>query len=386
MTRFFLHHVGLFGPSHCHSDVSFHHARMSQHLRVTFVSRKWPPAMGGMETYSKELSDRLRDHVEIEVIALPGHSDGSTPSPWELVRFGLSTGLRLLLALRPAPVTHVADMASWPLALAARLRRPSARRVLSAHGTDVSYARRGGILGRLYGAYLALGALLLGRVTVIANSDATAAAAAQYGYRNTVVVPLAADAMISGSVPDMADQTILFSGRLVPRKGCRWFIRNVMPHLPETMSLEVAGTIWDDEERAALEAPRVRYLGRLDQSALFRRMAAAMCVVVPNIELENGEFEGFGLVAVEAAAVGGVVVAARHAGLSEAVKDGETGFLLPAGDPDAWVKAITDIADWTPNRRAAFTCQAKTICSDYYSWDRVASDTTKHYANASDGK
>lgn len=354
---------------------------MPEPLKITFISRKWPPAMGGMETYSEMLSSRLRDHGEVEVFALPGHADGSTPRPWELVWFGVKTAVSLLVAGRPASVVHVADMASWPLAFVARLRRPSALRVLSAHGTDVSFPARGGLAGRLYGAYLRLGARLVGSATVVANSAATASAAARFGYRDIVVVPLAAEARLEGTLPEMAEQTILFSGRLVARKGCRWFIEAVLPHLPETMALEVAGTVWCDEESKALDAPRVRYLGRLDQAALYRRMAGAMCVIVPNIELENGEFEGFGLVAVEAAVVGGVVVAARHAGLQEAVRDDETGFLVTPGDAARWVGQITDIAAWSPERRAKFTKRARESAASYYNWDRVARDTVRHYAS-----
>lgn len=354
---------------------------MLEPLKITFISRKWPPAMGGMETYSEMLSSRLRDHGEVEVIALPGHADGSTPRPWELVWFGLKTACAILFAFRPPSVVHVADMASWPLALAARLRRPSVRRILAAHGTDVSFSARGGIAGGLYGAYLRLGARLLGRVTVIANSAATAAAASRLGYSDTVVVPLAAEITLLDEPPPIAEQTILFSGRLIALKGCRWFIERVLPQLPNTMVFEVAGTIWDDREGAALDMPRVRYLGRLDQAALHRRMAAALCVVVPNIELESGEFEGFGLVAVEAAAVGGVVVAARHAGLKDAVKDGETGFLVTPGDATHWVEQISAIAGWPPEQRAKFIKRAQASAASYYNWDRVARDTVSHYAD-----
>ncbi|MDJ1018398.1 MAG: glycosyltransferase family 4 protein [Paracoccaceae bacterium] len=353
---------------------------MSSALRITFVSRKWPPAMGGIETYAKALSDKLRDHGEIQVIALPGHADGSPPSALRLIGFGIAAGFRLLFAARPAPVVHVADMASWPLAFAARIRRPSGRRVLSAHGTDVSYPLRGGLRGRAYGLYLRLGALLTSPVTVVANSAATAAGAARFGYRDASVVPLAANLPVAGGTPETAGRTILYSGRLLRHKGCSWFIEQVLPRLPADVTLEVAGMVWDEAERAALADPRVRYLGRLDQDALHQHMAAAMCVVVPNIELESGEFEGFGLVAVEASAAGGLVIAARHAGLVEAVRDGETGFLVAPGDVEAWAEAITRIADWTPDRRAAFLRRSKVVCADYYSWARVASETAALYS------
>jgi glycosyltransferase involved in cell wall biosynthesis len=50
--------------------------------------------------------------------------------------------------------------------------------------------------------------------------------------------------------------------------------------------------------------------------------------------------EGFGLVALEAAAMARPVVATRVGGLPEVVADGETGLLVDAGDFPGFVGAI----------------------------------------------
>lgn len=50
--------------------------------------------------------------------------------------------------------------------------------------------------------------------------------------------------------------------------------------------------------------------------------------------------EGFGLVLLEASASGVPVIAASGGGQDEAVEDGRTGFLIPAGDPGALAQAI----------------------------------------------
>ncbi|WP_306116021.1 MULTISPECIES: glycosyltransferase family 4 protein [unclassified Roseovarius] len=352
---------------------------MSERPSVMFVSRKWPPAMGGMETYSKELSDALRRYAEVETLALPGRSDGSVPGKGALLWFGLRAAIRLFCARSPAKITHVADMASWPLALCARIRSPRGRRVLSAHGTDVAYPLRGGAKGRIYGSYLRLGARCLGHVTVIANSEATAKAANRYGFHDTLVVPLAAE--VTAGAPSSPGKSLLFSGRLVPRKGLAWFVREVLPLLPDTMTLDVAGTVWDTAEAAALDHPRVRHLGRLDQAELWCTYASAVCVIVPNIDVPNGEFEGFGLVALEAAAAGGIVLASHHSGLKEAVLDGQTGFHITPGDPRAWADKIMEIASWDDAQRSDFTGRAKDLCNRHFSWDRVATDTLSAYAS-----
>ena len=201
------------------------------------------------------------------------------------------------------------------------------------------------------------------------------------GFGFTEVIPLATDMTSALDQRTHRDEgrTLLFAGRLIRSKGCRWFIENVLPALPEDVHLEVAGTFWDAEEKKALTAPRVRYLGPLAPEALRRAYADADCVVVPNIPISGSGFEGFGLVAAEAAAAGGLVLAAAHAGLEEAVLDAKTGLKLPPGDADAWVKAITEVLNWPEARRRAFRERSVAVASRHFSWDRVAQSTFEAY-------
>lgn len=338
-----------------------------------FVTRKSAPAMGGMETYSLRLTQVLGD--EVEVIALPGRANGMPASATALIGFPF-TILRHYLARKTSPqILHVGDMALWPVGLLAGSRT---RVVLSAHGTDVAYHRRGGVKGALYGLYLRLGARLLGQAKVIANSRATKEVLAETGWRNTAVVPLATD--ISGVLAD-GDHNgkLLFAGRLVERKGCGWFIREV---LADGMQLQVAGTKWDETETAALGDPRVEYLGKLEGDALASAYREALCVIVPNIDTETGEYEGFGLVAAEAAAAGGLVLASAHGGLRDAVIDGETGLLIKTGDAAAWRDAIARIAGWSRTERQAFLAHAQARATEHYSWARVARETRAVYGMA----
>ena len=48
-------------------------------LRVLFLTRKWVPAIGGMEVYSMELSKELSHRVDLTVRSLSGTKDGSPP-------------------------------------------------------------------------------------------------------------------------------------------------------------------------------------------------------------------------------------------------------------------------------------------------------------------
>lgn len=352
---------------------------------IRFVTRKWPPAIRGMETYSLKLSRALREYAPVEVIALPGHPDGSPPSTAALIGFGIRAAAKILATRVPRGTVQVADMALWPLAFAARLRSRRWRLALSAHGTDVSYPLRGGAKGGLYGAYLRLGARCLRPAAAIANSAATAECARRHGFRRVSVVPLATDMRPAGP-PGSPEDFVLFAGRLIEQKGCAWFIRNVLPALPDGLTLKVAGTVWAQSEGEALRRPRVDYIGPQDPEAMARLYARALCVVTPNIVLPNGEFEGFGLVATEAAACGGVSLASACGGLREAVIDGVTGFLVPSGEPDAWVSKVVEISGWPRETRSTFIERSVAETAARYSWARVAAETVAAYGMADGGR
>ncbi|MGN6498478.1 MAG: glycosyltransferase family 4 protein [Tsuneonella sp.] len=348
-----------------------------QRQSVLFVTRKWSPAVGGMETYSHRLTEELRQLADVDVAALPGRPDGQPPSALALLGFAPRVLARWFGRTAAPDVLHLGDMALWPLGLLSALTVGRTRVVLSAHGTDVGYHRRGGIKGALYGAYLRCGSRLLRGARVIANSRATEAAARETGWHNIRIVALATDMR---AAPERAhDGAVLFAGRLIRRKGCSWFVREVLPLLPADVPLKVAGTGWDADEIAALRDPRVRYLGALPPAALAAEYARSLCTVVPNIDLPNGEFEGFGLVACEAAACGAVVLAARTGGLSEAVVEGTTGMLLEPGDLAAWAREIAAIAAWSEAERCSFVATSSAAARVHYAWDRVAHETLSAY-------
>jgi glycosyltransferase involved in cell wall biosynthesis len=263
--------------------------------------------------------------------------------------------------------------------LIARARSKRTRIALSAHGTDVSFPLRGGVIARIYDLYLRLGAKLLPSAIVIANSTTTAETAKRYGFSSVTVVPLATDIRNVLST-ERHNMNLLFVGRLIPLKGCAWFIRNVLPLVPEEITLRVAGTVWNENERAALDNPRVTFLGPVYGEALIREYSCALCVVVPNIDASTRQFEGFGLTALEAAASGGLVLASCHSGLREAVIDGVTGFHLPSGEAEAWAAKIHEIETWSDDRRKAFIANAITGIRQHYSWERAARETLLAYS------
>jgi glycosyltransferase involved in cell wall biosynthesis len=151
-----------------------------------------------------------------------------------------------------------------------------------------------------------------------------------------------------------SDVTLLTLGRLVKRKGVEWFIREVLPKVPDGVVYLVAGGGEDgariDAAVAALPDPsRVRVLGAVSSEDRELLMRGADLFIQPNVPVA-GDMEGFGLVAVEAALRGALVVAADLEGLRDAVDDGSTGYLVPPEDSEAWAAQIQTLLDDGPLR------------------------------------
>jgi glycosyltransferase involved in cell wall biosynthesis len=86
--------------------------------------------------------------------------------------------------------------------------------------------------------------------------------------------------------------------------------------------------------------PGVTALGKLPHRAAIEALRRSLFTVTPSILPET-----FGLVALESAAVGKPIVASAIGGLKDVVVDGETGLLVPPGDPDALAGAIRRLID-----------------------------------------
>ena len=145
--------------------------------------------------------------------------------------------------------------------------------------------------------------------------------------------PLRADPSSPGLV------RVVMVARLVPQKAQGMLLRAVAKrHLPVQISL-----VGDGENRAAMEAlagelgigSRVRFLGnRSDVPAI---LANSHVFALPT------NWEGFPLSILEAMRAGLPVVTSRVGGIPEAVTDGQTGYMTPAGDQSAFEERLSSL-------------------------------------------
>ncbi len=144
---------------------------------------------------------------------------------------------------------------------------------------------------------------------------------------------------------------LLYVGRLDPRKGVETAIR-ALAELPQESRLDVVGE-GDPGELDRLErlvaaiglAERVDFLGARPREELRDLYTTSDAVVFP-VEWD----EPWGLVPLEAMAVGRPVLATGRGGSAEYLRDGENCLLFPAGDAGALAAAVRRLADDAPLR------------------------------------
>ncbi|HEX6385088.1 MAG TPA: glycosyltransferase, partial [Anaerolineae bacterium] len=154
---------------------------------------------------------------------------------------------------------------------------------------------------------------------------------------------------------DCSETNILFVGRIEPLKGidtlllAMAILQKRCPEVVEkTCVAIIGGDPWADDldaEMARLQALRaelgihdlVTFLGAKDHESLPNYYAAAEMVVIPS------HYESFGMVALEAMAMGRPVIASEVGGLAYLVRDGETGFHVPSRDPRALAARIYEL-------------------------------------------
>lgn len=338
-------------------------------MRLLFVSHSFPPRdapatnVGGMQRVATELHHALEARPDVSVQTLVLRSSWK----WvhvKAVPFLVSLAARLgreARVHRADAILFTSMTTALPLLIAGpRLKARGVRLAAIVHGLDVTEPNP------IYQAAVRRLCGMLDAVMPVSSATANEVVARGALRENVHVVPNAIDLDRFGTgvgspersvpvrfpdAPELHDDAFLLVavGRQVRRKGFAWFVENVMPKLPEHAHLWIAG---DGPERENIEAAirrvglerRVRCLGMVvddELAALYRR---GQIFVMPNIVVP-GDMEGFGIVMLEAGALGLPTVAADLEGIRDVIVEDVNGWFAPSGDADAFAERIRFLMD-----------------------------------------
>jgi D-inositol-3-phosphate glycosyltransferase len=180
---------------------------------------------------------------------------------------------------------------------------------------------------------------------------------------------------------------LLFIGRLQPLKGIDTLLRcahHVRRQHDDVQVLIVGGGVDSDDPHERQERDRlhalvqelnlaehVRFIDAQPQEQLAYYYAASDVLVMPS------HYESFGMVVLEAMACGTPVVASHVGGLASTVLHGQTGFLAPVGDVQAFARSVDQVisapALWQSMSEASYRR------AQSYTWPRIMKRTLQLY-------
>jgi phosphatidylinositol alpha-1,6-mannosyltransferase len=347
--------------------------------RILLVTRNLPPLVGGMERLNWHIGDELSQHADVWIIGPKGASIQSpqrvkiTEVPlrplWLFLLASAWQALRIAHKWRPNIVLAGSGLTA-PAALAAA-RTTNARASVYLHGLDAAVR---------HPTYRAIWNPAIRKMdTVIANSHPTAELARNLGVKDSDIRIVHPGVQIPAS-PQSTDalqkfrehhglgggRLLLSIGRLTTRKGLREFVQHALPGIISSapdVTLVVIGDAPTDslhagiQTRASIQAAadaagvgqHIRFLGVItDPSELACAYESATLHVFP-VRSIPADPEGFGMVAIEAAAHGLPTAAFATGGVVDAVNIGQSGSLAPPGDysalRDEIVKVLTQKKD-----------------------------------------
>ena len=182
---------------------------------------------------------------------------------------------------------------------------------------------------------------------------------------------------------------VLFVGRIEPLKGVDTLLRAMsclkFQSVLHPVYLAIIGGEPDaDPDEMTAEMVRLQqlcddlcmgqtviFLGKRAQDTLPYYYSAAEVLVMPSF------YESFGMVALEAMACGTPVIASQVGGLAFLVRDGETGYHVPEGDPSALCDKLTLLLSDRELRERMGKCAAE--YAQGYNWEKIAAQIVGVY-------
>jgi phosphatidylinositol alpha-1,6-mannosyltransferase len=357
------------------------------------VTNDFPPRIGGIESFIADVAELLARDVVVYTSGPPGAAASDAGRGYPVIRDGSLLLPSSRLAQRTVSVllrygaNRVIFGAAAPLGLLApRLRAAGAHVIIGlTHGHETWWATVPGARA------------MLRRIGdecdhLTAISDYTArriSAALSVPARSRLLClppPLDLPRFAPGD-PGEGRASCVAVGRFVAQKGFATLLRawrlvlDAGPVLVGSLARPQLTLVGDGPDRARLEAlisrlglgASVRLTGAVNRPQVIAELRRAQVFALPvRTRLGGLNPEGLGLAAIEAAACSLPVIVGDSGGAPETVRDGETGFVVPAGDHRALADRICGLlAD--PDRARAMGARGRAYVTGRFGADQARS-------------
>ena len=374
-------------------------------LRVALLTREYPPEVyGGAGVHVTYLARELGGLVDLTVHCQGADRAGAVAHrPWELLDGTnqalqtISADLSMTAAVASADLVH---SHTWYANLAGHLAALlyGVPHIVTTHSLEPLRPWKAEQLGGGYAlsSWCERVAVESAAAVVAVSEGMRADVMAAYpavspervrvirnGIDTTEYAPDPGTDVIDRFGIDPARPTVVFVGRITRQKGLPVLLRAAGALDPGTQLVIAAGQP-DTPELAAevttlveqLQAARSGVIwlsGMLAKREVIQLLSHATVFACPSL------YEPLGIVNLEAMACGTAIVASRVGGIPEVVADGETGLLVPPGDPVALADALNTVVRDT-GRAAAMGQLGRKRAIAEFGWQAIAAQTVALYA------
>lgn len=365
--------------------------------RTLVVTNDFPPRVGGIESFVLEMARRMPpDSVVVHTARQPGDGEFDASLDFPVVR----DPARLMLptpAITSRTVRIARDLgcdsvwfgAAAPLGLmAGALRRRAGvrRTVATTHGHEVWWAKTPGArrllrrIGTSNDVLTYLGSFTRDQVARALPRD-VAARMVQLapGVDSAVFHPDVDGSPVRRRYGLGSRPVVVCVSRLVERKGQDMLIR-ALPLVHRAVPDAVVLIVGDGPRRRSLGqlatslgvAGDVVFAGAQPWAELPPFLAAGDVFAMPTRTRKAGwEVEGLGIVYLEASAMGLPVVAGSSGGSPDAVRDGETGYVVDASTPELLAERLVDLL-CDCELAARLGAEGRAWVEQCWSWERAS--------------
>jgi glycosyltransferase involved in cell wall biosynthesis len=257
----------------------------------------------------------------------------------------LPPGWRKALAAREPAIVH-AHFGVNALAAHRIARAFAAPLVVTYHGMDITVQRRSAAALRRRRKVFRVADCLIAVSDFIRDRVLEAGAPPEKVVRHRIGVDT--DYFSPDPEAEREPTTILFVGRLVPKKGLVHLLR-AMPAVQAAVpgaTLVIAGDgpmRAELEEQAATAGAAARFLGVRTPAQVRDLMRHAAVFAAPSVVAGDGNAEGLPMTIVEAQACGLPVVGYPSGGSAEGVLEGRTGYMLAPRDEEGLAGRLVEL-------------------------------------------
>lgn len=341
--------------------------------RILFLARRFPPSLGGVQTFSYKLYEHASATRQVRLHAL-GREHLAHLS-WFVPRAYIASLLELM---RGVDLVFFSDgvIASLAPYLRPFTQVPFATTI---HGLELTYS------GGLFSKLMHRGVMTCDRVCVVSQKTAELTEEAgvpgdriRIAYNGIEPPVFEEDALTAErkrleerlGITFGQNRVLLNIGRQIPRKGVAEFLEKGFKQLDDDIHFVICGGGPDHDriQLAAIEqkaTDRVHVLGHVDDITSSALRHYCDLFLMPNVRYPN-DVEGYGIAPLEAMYDGLPVVAFAVDALVESCREG--GYLVEEANYEAYVARIHDYLNASGSEKDAMREEARTYILREYAW------------------